>query len=119
MSEWKIYFNPNCSKCREALGLLRKNGIEPTVVEFLKSPPTVVELQGLVKTLKVETRDLVRTQEAIFKDLHLDLSDEESVLKAITIHPILLVRPIVLNGRRGVIARPPETLLSLLSGDPK
>ena len=110
-----IYHNPRCSKSRQALGILRENAEKPDVVEYLKSPLGQVELGALLKRLKVPAHNLLRTKEDEYDELGLSPNTpEEDILTAIALHPILLERPIVVKGRRAVIARPPELVEELL-----
>jgi len=110
-----IYHNPRCSKSRQALGLLRENAEEPEVFEYLKAPLGQAELAGLLKKLNVPAHDLLRTREDEYAELGLSPdTPEEDILTAIAAHPILLERPIVVKGRRAVIARPPELAEELL-----
>jgi arsenate reductase len=116
MTDLSIYHNPRCSKSREALALLQARGLQPRVVEYLKTPPSLAELQALLKLLGLPARELLRSGEEEFQTLGLadpGLS-EPALLAALAAHPQLLQRPIVVNGERAVIARPPELLLTLL-----
>lgn len=113
-----IYHNPRCSKSRQALALLEAQGIEPEIIQYLKTPPTQAQLQALVKALKLQPRDLLRSKEPEYKTLGLHdpaLKDEE-IIAAIAQHPKLLERPIVVKGKKAVIGRPPENVLTLLEG---
>ena len=110
-----IYHNPRCSKSRQALGILRENAEDPDVVEYLKAPLGQAELGGLLKKLGAPAHDLLRTKEDEYDELGLSPNTpEEDILTAIALHPILLERPIVVKGRRAVIARPPELVEELL-----
>ena len=110
-----IYHNPRCSKSRQALGILRENAEEPDVVEYLKEPLGQAELGALLQRLKVPAHNLLRTKEDEYTELGLSPdTSEEDILTAIEHHPILLERPIVVKGRRAVIARPPELVEELL-----
>lgn len=110
-----IYHNPRCSKSRQTLALLRAKGIEPEVVEYLNHPPTVEELKHVIRLLDIEPHDILRTKEAPYKELALSHdSSPDDVAKAISAHPILLERPIVVVGRKAVIGRPPEKVLDVL-----
>ena len=126
-----IYHNPRCSKSSQALGILREYAEEPDVVEYLKEPLDQAELDallqklkvplgqaelaGLMKKLNVPAHDLLRTKEDEYNKLGLSPdTSEEDILTAIAHHPILLERPIVVKGRRAVIARPPELVEELL-----
>ncbi len=115
MADFQIYHNPRCGKSRNALALLKENGIEPEIVEYLKTPPTKAELEGLVKKLGNKPLDLIRKGEAIFKEQfkNADLTDEQW-LEAMVQHPILIERPIVIKGNKAVIGRPPELVLELV-----
>jgi arsenate reductase len=110
-----IWFNPSCSKCRTAQGILAENGVDPTVVRYLDSAPTVEQLEGVLKMLGTDDpRAMVRTGESVYKELDLASADRDTLLKAMATHPILIERPIVIVGDRAVVARPPERLLELL-----
>ena len=110
-----IYHNPRCSKSRQALGILRENAEEPDVVEYLKEPLGQSELGALLQRLKVPAHNLLRTKEDEYTELGLSPdTSEEDIRTAISHHPILLERPIVVKGRRAVIARPPELVEELL-----
>lgn len=111
-----LYHNPRCSKSRMALALLRENGAEPEILEYLKTPPDRETLGRLAAYADLRPGDLLRTKEALYRELRLGrsgLSDDET-LAAIAAHPILLERPIAVVGRRAVIGRPPERVLELL-----
>ena len=110
-----IYHNPRCSKSRQALGILRDNAEEPDVVDYLKEPLGQAELGGLLKKLGVQAHDLLRPKEDEYDELGLSQDTPvEDILTAIAAHQILLERPIVVKGRRAVIARPPELVEELL-----
>ena len=110
-----IYHNPKCSKSRETLELLRGRGIEPRIVEYLKSPPTAAELAAIVKQLGIRPEALVRKGEDIYKSRYAgrSLTDAEWI-EALVRDPILIERPIVVAGGRAAIGRPPERVLELL-----
>lgn len=112
-----IYHNPRCSKSRCALELLRERGIEPQVVHYLETPLSRSTLQLLVKQLNLASvRELMRTKEDDYKALGLaTISDESALLDALVSHPKLLERPIVSDGQRAAIGRPPENVLELLA----
>lgn len=117
LKEYRIYHNPRCSKSRETLALLKEKGIEPEVIEYLKTPPTPDELENLVDLLQVEPRKIIRSKEAEYKELN--LADESlsssALINAIAKAPKLLERPIVIKGEQAVIGRPPENVLALIS----
>lgn len=114
MSDWIVYHNPRCMKSRGVLDLLDERGVEPRIVQYLKTPLTVAELRALLKKLALRPRDIVRAKEPVFHELHLDLNDDAAVLDAIAKHPVLLERPIVVRGDRAVVGRPSNRALELL-----
>ena len=111
-----IYHNPRCSKSSQTLQLLNDKGIEPTIVEYLKTPPVEEELRRILTLLKMRPFDLVRTKESLFTDLGLKakLDDDQAILDAMLEHPQLIERPIVIHGNKAVIGRPPEKVIDLL-----
>jgi arsenate reductase (glutaredoxin) len=111
-----IYHNPRCSKSRSALELLRGKGIEPTVIEYLKTPPGAKELKALLTRLGMKPRDLMRTKEPVYKELGLDASrlSDDALIKAMAENPILIERPIVVKGDKAALGRPPEAVLKIL-----
>lgn len=112
----KIYHNPRCMKSRQTLKLVRDAGIEPEVVEYLKRPPTVAELDRILKMLELEPEQLMRKNEKVYKQLGLNekkLSRPEAV-KVMVENPILIERPIVVKGKQAVLGRPPEEVKQLL-----
>jgi arsenate reductase len=111
----RIYHNPRCSKSRATLELLRARGIEPEIIEYLKTPLATEALRELLGKLGLEPRDIVRTGEAEFKESGIDLSvaDDDTVLGLIADHPKVLQRPIVETERAARIGRPPEQILEL------
>ncbi len=111
-----IYHNPRCTKSRQTLQLIRDAGVEPAIVEYLKEPPTVDELDALVRKLGIQPDELFRKKEALFKELGLagkELSRVEA-LQTLAENPKLIERPIVVKGRKAVIGRPPENVNDLL-----
>lgn len=111
----KIYHNPKCSKSRDALALLKKKGADPEVIEYIKTPLTREELKRIVEKLGVSPMDIVRTDEPIWKREFTGIRwEDDALFGALVEYPILLQRPIVINGKRAVIARPPERALELL-----
>ena len=116
MTDVTIYHNPGCSKSRETLGLLRQRGIEPKVVEYLKSPPDKETLERLLRLLEIEPANLLRSKEEEYADLGLDgmLDDREALIAAMAAHPILIERPIVVAGDRARLGRPPQQVLEII-----
>jgi arsenate reductase len=111
-----IYHNPHCSKSRQTLALLRSRGIEPRVVEYLKTPPCAAELDAILERLGMQPRELLRTQEAAYAQA--GLSDpgltRAQLVAAMVANPSLIERPIVVNGERAAVGRPPENVLAIL-----
>ena len=111
-----IYHNPNCSKSRETLNLVRALGIEPEIIEYLVNPPSFESLKELIKKLGLATREVLRKKEDPYQQNNLDdpaLTDDE-LLKIMTKHPILIERPIVVRGEKAIIGRPPKKVMELL-----
>ena len=112
----RIFHNPKCSKCRLTMSILDDKGVDTTVVEYLKTPPNAAELSEILDLLGLEPRDLMRKHEAPYKDNDLDNADlsREQLIQAMIDNPILIERPIVINGDKAVIGRPPEKVLDIL-----
>ena len=110
-----IYHNPHCSNSRKALEIIRAHGIEPKVIEYLKTPLTPQKVRHLMRDeLKVPVRDVMRTQEAPYAEMKLDGADDDTLFAAIAAHPILLNRPIVVTDKGAKLCRPGETVEELL-----
>jgi arsenate reductase (glutaredoxin) len=111
-----IYHNPGCSSSRATLQLIRDAGIEPHVVEYLKTPPSRAMLAQLVARMGVSVRSLMREKEAVFSELRLGDSgaSDDALLEAMTAHPILINRPIVVTPHGVRLCRPAETVKELL-----
>jgi arsenate reductase len=110
-----VFFNPECSNCRTAQGILAEHGIEADYIRYLENAPTRAELEDLLRKLGTDDpRDIVRAKEPVYAELGLDGADREQLLDAMAANPILIQRPIVIVGDRAVVARPPERLLALL-----
>jgi arsenate reductase len=107
-------YNPGCGTARNVLALLRERGIEPEIVEYLKTPLSADDIRALVKAMKVPVRDVVRTKEALYSDLKLEAVDDDTLLAAMATHPILLNRPIVTTPKGTKLCRPSETVEELL-----
>ena len=110
-----IYHNPRCSKSRQTLQLLLDRGIEPEIVEYLKTPPTSDEIEAALLTLGMEPRALMRTKEVAYREA--GMADEalsrRQLIELMVDNPIVIERPIVVNGARAALGRPPESVLSI------
>ena len=116
MSDFKIYHNPRCSKSRATLALLEEHGVSPEIVLYLDTAPDCEELMGLLGKLNMTASDLVRKGEDAYKECGLGKdSSEQDILAAMSTHPKLIERPIVVTGDRAVLGRPPENVLGLLA----
>ncbi len=111
-----IYHNPACGTSRNTLAMIRATGVEPVVIEYLKTPPSREELRSLVQRMGVPLRDILRQKGTPYGELGLDnpaLSDD-ALLDAIELHPILINRPIVVAPKGVRLCRPSELVLDLL-----
>jgi arsenate reductase (glutaredoxin) len=115
LEKFVIYHNPRCSKSRAALELLQERGIEPMIIEYLKTPPTENQLCEVSKKLGIKPEALLRKSEEVFKEKFAgrDLSDDEWIV-AMVENPILIERPIVIHGDQAVVGRPLERVSELL-----
>ena len=111
-----IYHNPKCGTSRNVLALIRDQGVEPKVIEYLKTPPTRAALEALLKRGKLKARDLLREKEPLAAELGLKEAgaSDTKILDAIAANPILLNRPVVASPKGVRPCRPPETVLELL-----
>jgi arsenate reductase len=119
MANIKIYHNPGCSKSRATLALLEENGVAPEIIYYLETSPGVEELKSLLQKLGLSIREILRKGEAQYETLGLDnesLSDE-IIFDIACKHPRLIQRPIVVQGDRAILGRPPENVLELI-GEP-
>ena len=116
MNEYIIYHNPRCSKSRQTLQLLRDAGIEPTIVEYLKTPLAKDQLRNISQLLGLRPKDFIRKIEIDFKDndLSKSLEDDEKIIEAMLSFPKIIERPIVVSGGKAVIGRPPENVQKLI-----
>jgi arsenate reductase len=109
-----IYHNPRCGKSRQTLELLRDRGIEPTIVEYLKTPPSAAELTKLLAMLGLEPRQLLRAKEAREAGIAADTLGDAALIAAMVEHPIVIERPIVVNDGKAALGRPPAAVTSIL-----
>ena len=110
-----IYHNPRCSKSRQTLALIQEKGIEPDIIEYLQSPPSETELDNILTMLGKEPAELMRTGEDEFKQ-HFrarDMSRAEAIALMVK-YPKVIERPIVVNGDKAAVGRPPESVLDIL-----
>lgn len=110
-----IYYNPRCSKCREAKDLLEENNCDFEIRDYLKDPPTKKELKELLTKLQCRPFDIVRKSEPVFieKFKNKELSDQQWIT-ALSENPILIERPIVIDGDKAIVGRPPVLVLNLI-----
>ena len=110
-----VLYNPRCSKCRQARDLLAERGVDADLVHYLDDTPSRDEIVRIAEVLGIEDpREMMRTGEAVYRELGLKTADRDTLFDAMAAHPILIERPIVIVGDRAVIARPPERLLDLV-----
>ena len=111
-----IYHNPDCGTSRNTLAMIRNAGIEPHVIEYLKTPPTRLLLRQLIGRMGVSVREVVREKGTPYKELGLDDPDltDDQLLDAMMAHPILINRPIVVTPKGVRLCRPSEAVLDLL-----
>lgn len=110
-----LYYNPRCTKCREALCLLEEKGYEAEIIEYLKTPPTEKELKEVLHKLGLKPMDIIRTKEPLFAEKYKGkkYSDAEWI-KILCKNPILIERPIAIEGSKAIVGRPPEKIITIL-----
>ena len=114
----RLYHNPRCSKSRQTLELLDQKGVEPEIVEYLKTPPSEQELKTILRVLNIQPRELMRCNEAEYKENNLaneSLTPDE-LIAAMVQYPKLIQRPILVinDGEKVAIGRPPEAVLDII-----
>ena len=115
MSTVTIWHNPRCSKSRNAVALLEEKGVDADIVKYLDTPPSKEELVEMLKMLGLSARELMRTKEAIYKELNLkDENDEDKLIEAMVDNPKLIERPIVIKDGKAAIGRPIENIVALI-----
>ena len=114
MPDGTIYHNPKCSTSRKTLELLRDNGIEPTVIQYLKTPPTRSELVKMIKDAGIDVRTAVRKRESLYGELKLADASDDELLDAMAEHPILIERPFVVTSKGTRLARPIDAVREIL-----
>lgn len=112
----KIYHNPRCSKSRQTLEIIKKNKKEFEIVEYLKDSLSISELELIIEKLGITAVELVRKNELIWKENYKgkNLSDKE-IVQAMIENPKIMERPIVVNGEKAVLGRPPENVLKIIN----
>ena len=115
MTKITIWHNPRCSQSQTALALLGERDVEPTQVKYLETPLTENEIRHSLSLLGVPAIDLMRRGEATLKELSLSSdTPEDELISAMTSHPILIERPVIISATQAVIKRPPENAVTLL-----
>jgi arsenate reductase (glutaredoxin) len=114
MADSVIYHNPKCSTSRKTLDLLRDNGIEPTVVQYLKTPPSRGELVKMIRDAGIDVRTAVRKRESLYDELNLAEATDDQLLDAMVEHPILIERPFVVTPKGTRLARPIDAVREIL-----
>jgi arsenate reductase len=111
-----IYHNPRCSKSRETLKLIEALGLEPKIIDYLKTPPSAAELKSILRKLRLKADDIVRKGEPLYAELGMKDRDvkEDALIALLVANPILIERPIVVAGGKAAIGRPPEAVLAIL-----
>lgn len=109
-----IYHNPKCSTSRKTLELLRDNGIEPDIIQYLKTPPSRDELVRMIRDAGIEVRAAVRKRESLYTELNLADASDDELLDAMAAHPILIERPFVVTAKGTRLARPIDGVREIL-----
>ena len=110
----RIYHNPRCNTSRKTLALLRERGIEPEIVEYLKTPYSAAQLKALLRQLGLPAKAIVRKKEAAAAGIDPAALSEEALVQAMAENPIIVERPIVVSEGKAALGRPPENALSVL-----
>lgn len=108
-----LYHNPRCSKSRATLALLQEKGVEPTIVEYLKTPPSVAELTTVLGKLGMAPHELIRRKEAKEAGVEVD-QPAEALIAAMVANPSIIERPVVITETQARVGRPPESVLEIL-----
>lgn len=109
-----IYHNPRCSKSRQTLALIEEKGMSPEVVEYLENPPSQAKLKAIISAMGVSPKDIIRKKEAKEEGVDAGALSDAALIKAMTEHPRIIERPIVVSGEKAAMGRPPENVLSIL-----
>ncbi|MDC0074639.1 arsenate reductase (glutaredoxin) [Alphaproteobacteria bacterium] len=111
-----IFHNPRCSKSRKTLEIIESNNLKPRIRNYLKDNLSITELNEIIGLLKIDPKELVRTNEKIYSNLFEKNNklNKSEIIKILYENPILIQRPIVINGKKAIIGRPPENVLDIL-----
>ncbi|MEO6421596.1 MAG: arsenate reductase (glutaredoxin) [Candidatus Nitrotoga sp.] len=117
MTDITIYHNPDCGTSRNTLAIIRNSGIEPSVIEYLKTPPSRAELVALIRAMGIPVRDILRNKNALFEEMDLDNPkwNDDELIDFMIANPILINRPIVITPRGTRLCRPSESVLDILT----
>ena len=110
----RIYHNPRCNTSRKTLALLRDKGVEPEIVEYLKTPDTAAQLKTLLGQMNLPAKAVVRKKEAAAAGIDPNKLSEAELIDAMVKNPILVERPIVVCGTKAALGRPPENVLAVI-----
>ncbi|KPU83744.1 arsenate reductase [Marinosulfonomonas sp. PRT-SC04] len=109
-----IWHNPRCSKSRATLALIEGAGLTPTIRLYQEDAPTADEIRAVLTLLNIPAAKLIRSGEALYKELNLKTANDETLIKAMAKHPKLIERPVVLTNTKAALGRPPESVLDIL-----
>lgn len=110
-----VWHNPRCSKSRQTLALVEEQGETPVIRKYLEEAPSEDELRDVLALLGIEPRALMRTKEALYKELGLaDIEAPDALIKAMADNPKLIERPIMIKNGKAALGRPPEAVLAIL-----
>jgi arsenate reductase (glutaredoxin) len=109
-----MYHNPRCNTSRRTLALLRERGVEPRIIEYLKTPPSAAEIKQILARLNLPAAKLLRKKEAAAAGIDPRKLSEDQLIAAMVEHPIVIERPIVLSDGKAALGRPPEAVLAVV-----
>lgn len=113
MTTVTLYHNPRCRTSRTALDMLRKRGVEPTIIEYLNTPPTAPEIKRILQMLDIPAKELLRVKEGKAVGISKDMT-EAQIIAGMAKHPIAIERPIAIKGKKAALGRPAEKVLEVL-----
>ena len=111
----KIYHNPRCSKSRQALQYLQENNYQYELIEYLKTPLKVAEIEQIISLLKVDIKQILRVEDPLYKNSNLANLGQAELIEQIILQPALLQRPIIISANAACIARPLDNLINMLT----